>query len=131
MISDEAVRNIQKRKLRRIIGETDFIISLRRPYTLSEAHEISELKLEKIKFQLELNYLMLQDVDGSDERKQLEEERKELQESLAAELSNGLEILETLTNNLRDMGAYDKAEELEILRDVRESELEEVKGKAP
>jgi len=128
MISEEAIRNIQKRKLRRLIGETEFLLSLRRPSTLSEAHDISEMTLEKIKFQLELNYLMLQDVDGTDDRKQLEEERKELQESLAAELSNGLEILDSLMDNLRDIGSYDKAEELEILRDVRESELEEVKG---
>ena len=128
MISDEAMHSIQKRKLRKLIGEVDFLISLKRPSSLSEAHYISEMNLERIKFQLELNSLMLQDADGSDERKQLEEKRNELQESFAAELRNGLEILDTLVDNLRDIGMYDKAEELEILRDVRESELEEVKA---
>ncbi|QLJ52221.1 MAG: hypothetical protein Sv326_0046 [Candidatus Fermentimicrarchaeum limneticum] len=126
MISDEAIHSIQKRKLRRLIGEVDFLISMRRPSTLSEAHEISEMRLEKIKFQLELNSLMLQDADGTDERKELEEERNKLQESFAAELRNGVEIIDTLVDNLRDIGMYDKAEELEILRDVRESELGEV-----
>ena len=128
MISDEAIRSIQKRKLRRLIGEVDFLISLKRPSSLSEAHYISEMNLEKIKFQLELNSIMLQDADGTDERKQLEGERTELQESLAEELRNGLEILDNLVDNLRDIGMYDKAEELEILKDVRESELEEVKA---
>lgn len=128
MISDDVARSIQKRKLRRLIGQTEFLLSLRRPFNLSEAHEISELNVEKIKFQLELNSLMLQDADDSDERRTLEEERKELQSSLADELKNGLEILDTLMNNLRDKGVYDKAEELEILRDVRESELLELTG---
>ena len=127
-MNKESLRIVLKRKLRKLIRETELLLSSRKSYTLSEASEISERTLEKIKLQLKLNSLMLEDAKSDEERKELEEEGKELQAALTAELMNGLEVLNSLIESFRRGGMEDRAEELEILRDVRESELLELTG---
>ena len=128
MLKKETVRTIMERKLRRLIRNTEFLISLRTYATLPEAHELSETVLSKLKLQLKLNSFMLEDARSDQEKKKLEDERKELQAALAAELENGLGILASIITNLKMRDMEEKAEELEILKDVRESELLELTG---
>jgi len=128
MANEEAKRIVLKRKLRRLIRDAEILL-LYTPHTLAEHHEASELKIEKIKFQLELNSLLYDEANDADERKRLEEEEKALEASLADELQNGLEVLGWLVEDFKRYGINDRAEELEILQDVRESELEELTGK--
>jgi len=128
MVNEEARRIVLKRKLRRLIRDAEILL-LYAPHTLAEHHEASELKIEKIKFQLELNSLLYDEAKDAGERKRIEEEKKALQASLADELQNGLELIGWLVEDFKRYGMNDRAEELEILRDVRESELEEIRGK--
>ena len=128
MVNEEARRIVLKRKLRRLIRDAEILL-LYAPHTLAEHHEASELEIEKIKFQLELNSLLYDEAKDAGERKRIEEEKKALQASLADELQNGLELIGWLVEDFKRYGMNDRAEELEILRDVRESELEEIRGK--
>jgi len=114
-----------KRKLRKLIRNTDFLLFLKRPTNAAEAYEISELRMDKLKLQLRLNSLMLEEADG-EERKKLEEERKRLQASLADELRNGIEILDTVIPTLKQAGLEERMQELLILRNLRENELLEL-----
>jgi len=127
MVNEEAKRIVLKRKLRRLIRTTEMLL-LNTPHILVEYHETSEMKIKKIKFQLELNSLLYEEANDADEKKKLEEEKKALELSLADELKNGLEIMDWLIEDVKRYGMNNRAEELEILRDVRESELEELKG---
>lgn len=124
MISEEAVRNIMKKKLRRLIRDDEYLLAFRRPLTGSDAYELSETAIEKLKLQLELNSLMLEDAKNDGEKKKLLEEKKDLKNALALELRDGVEILEGLIANLRKTGAMDSADELEVIMDVRRSELD-------
>jgi len=125
MINKEAKRIVLKRKLRRLIRNIEILL-LDTPYTLAEHHHASELTIDKIKFQLELNSLLYEEAKDADERKKLEEEKKALQASLADELENGIEILDLLVEDFKRYGMNDRAQELTILRYVRQSELEEL-----
>lgn len=126
MPNEQALRKVMKRKIKKSIREIDSILFFMRPTTPSEAYEMSELRTNKLKFQLQLNSLMLEEAVNDGERKQLEEERKRLQASLADELRNGLELLDVLIPHFTQLGLKDKAEELALLRGVRESELRQV-----
>ncbi|MCX6775924.1 MAG: hypothetical protein NT130_03700 [Candidatus Micrarchaeota archaeon] len=127
MVNEEAKRIVIERKLRRLI-RTSNVLLLRIPRNLVDYHEVSELKIQKIKFQLMLNSLLAEEAKGDGEKKKLEDERKALQASLADELKNGVGLIDWLKESMRQRGMNDRAEELEILRDVRESELEELTG---
>lgn len=127
---DEAsIRSIVKKKLRRSINYSDLLVASLIPHTIYDAHDISEVKIRKLKLQLELNSVLLQEADG-DGKKRLEEERKNLQDALALELEDGVEILNTVASNLRLKGREETARQFEILRDIRQSELDEIKGKS-
>jgi hypothetical protein len=122
----EAVRKIMKRKLRKLIRNTDFLLLFKTPLTPEEAYEMSELRMDKLKLQLQLNSLLLEETKDGEERKKLEEERKRLQSMLVDELRNGIEILDVLIPNFKQLGLDEKAEELLVLRAARESELLEL-----
>jgi biopolymer transport protein ExbB/TolQ len=128
MMNDDALRSVLKRKMRRLIDSSELLLASSKPHTLYDAHDISEITIRKLKLQLELNSLLLEEVKNNGDKKKLEEERKELQDALATELENGLEILNTIVASLRLDGKTDKARQLEILRDVRESERDEFKS---
>ena len=125
MVNQEAARIVLKRKLRRLIRTSDLLL-LKIPRNLVDYHESSELKIQKIKFQLKLNSLLAEEANDGVEKKKLDDERKALQTSLADELKNGVEIIDWFRANLKQRGIKDMVEELEILRDVRENELEEL-----
>ncbi|MEM3555908.1 MAG: hypothetical protein QXF56_04290 [Candidatus Micrarchaeia archaeon] len=124
----EAIRKLMKRKLRKLIRNTDMLLFFKTPSSPAEAFEISELRLNKLKFQLQLNSLLLEETKDGEERKKLEEERKKLQNMLADELRNGIEILDILIPDFKQLGLNDKADELLVLRAARESELLELTG---
>jgi 23S rRNA pseudoU1915 N3-methylase RlmH len=130
MVDKASLRTIMKRKLRKLIRDSDFLISIMKPYTSADAHEISERVLQKLNLQLQLNSLMLEDAKTDEEKKKLEEERKKLQATMAEELKSGVEILDIIIANLKLTGMEEKANELEILRDARQSELLELIGGA-
>lgn len=125
MINKEAKRIVLKRKLRRLIRNIEILL-LDTPHTLAEHNQASELTIDKIKFQLKLNSLLCEEAKGADELKKLEEERKALQTSLADELENGIKILDLLIESFKKYGMNDRAEQLTILRYMRETELEEL-----
>ena len=127
MVNQEAARIVLKRKLKRLIRTSDLLL-LKTPRNLVDYHEVSELKIQKIKFQLKLNSLLAEEANDGAERKKLDDERKALQASLTDELKNGVEIMDWLSANLKQRGIKDMAEDLEILRDVRQNELEELTG---
>ena len=126
MINQDAARSVLKRKLTRAIDAVELLLISRTPDTIYDAHDISETTITKIKLQLELNSLLLEEAKDKEEKK-LTEERKELKDDLAVELEDGLDILNTISTSLRLGGNGDLAMEFEILRDVRESELNELK----
>jgi hypothetical protein len=127
MIDQDAVRSAFKRKLIRSIDATELLLLSKNSYTVYDAHDISETTIRKLKLQLELNSILLEEAKDNGEKKKLKEERKELQDDLAMELEEGLDILNAVSTSLRLGGREDLAREFEILRDVRESELNELK----
>jgi hypothetical protein len=128
MTNKDAVRSALKRKLTRAIDATELLLLSKRPDTIYDSHDISETTITKLKLQLELNSILLDEAKGNEEKKKLKEEREELQDDLAVELEDGLDILNTISTSLRLSGKQDLARQFEILRDVRESELNELKG---
>jgi hypothetical protein len=128
MIDYDSIRSIMKKKLRSSIEYTTLLLASKRSYSIFDYHDISEITIRKLKLQLELNSLLLKDERNNGDKKKLEEERKELQDVLVLEIQNGVEILNTLVASLRMDGKDDTARQFEILRDVRESELQELKG---
>lgn len=128
MIDKGAVRSALKRKLTRAIDATELLLLSKKPDTIYDAHDISETTITKLKLQLELNSVLLDEAKDNEGKKKLKEEREELQDDLAAELEDGLDILNTISTSLRLAGKQDLARQFEILRDVRESELNDLKG---
>lgn len=128
MMDEDSERAVLKRKLRRSIDYSDLLLALKKPSTIYEAHDISEITIRKLKLQLLLNSLLLEEAKDKGEKKKLGEERKELQDELIVEFEEGIDILATLAANMRMDGKEDIARQFEILRNVRESELNELKG---
>ncbi len=127
-MDEDSERAVLKRKLRRSIDYSDLLLALKKPSTIYEAHDISEITIRKLKLQLLLNSLLLEEAKDKGEKKKLGEERKELQDELIVEFEEGIDILATLAANMRMDGKEDIARQFEILRNVRESELNELKG---
>jgi len=127
MMNDD-LRSVMKKKLRRSIDYSRLMLAARTPLSLYDEHEISEMTITKLKLELELNSILIEEANNNGEKKRLDEERGELLGSLALELADGLEILNTIASNLRLEGREEIARKFEILRDIRESELNELKG---
>lgn len=127
-MNNVSVRSILKKKLRRSIDSSELLLASKRSDSIYDVHDISEITIKKLKLQLELNSLLLQEAKDNGEKKKLEEERKELQDALILELEDGVEILTTIVASLRLDGSDDIARQFEILSYVRESELDELKG---
>lgn len=128
-MDEVSMRAVLKRKLRRSINYSDLLLASLAPHTIYNAYDISEITIRKLKLKLELNSILLQDAVDKDEKKKLEEDRNDLQEALAIELEEGIEILDTVASSLRLDGKDDIARQFEILKYIRESELEELKVK--
>ncbi|NYZ75758.1 hypothetical protein H0N98_00725 [Candidatus Micrarchaeota archaeon] len=127
-MTNDYMRSVMKKKLRRFIDYTKLMLAARNPSTLYDAHEISEITIRKLKFELELNSILLEEAKNNGEKEKLDEERKELRDTLALELADGVEILSTIAANLRLDGREELARQFEILRDIRESELNDLNG---
>jgi hypothetical protein len=125
---EDAARSVMKKKLKRLINYSKLMLASRSPSTLYDAYDISEITIRKLKFQLELNSILLEEAENNGDKEKLEDERKELQDDLALELINDVELLSTIAANLRLGDREDIARQFEILRDIRQSELNELKG---
>jgi hypothetical protein len=119
--------SVMKKKLKRFIAYSELMLAARNPSTLYDAYDMSEITIRKLKFQLELNSILLEEAKNS-EKKKLEDERKELQDNLILELMDDVELISTIAANLRLDGKDEIARQFEILRDIRESELDEFKA---
>jgi hypothetical protein len=126
-MNPDGVRSILKKKLRRSIDYSELLLASKRSDSIYDAHDVSEITIRKLKLQLELNSLLLEETKDNGEKKRLEEERKRLQAMLALELEEGIDILTTVAVGLRLDGKEDVARQFEILRAVRESELRELR----
>jgi len=128
MEHEDAVHSVMKKKLNRLINYSKLMLASRSPSTIYDAYDLSEITIRKLKFQLELNSILLEEAENNGDKEKLEDERKELQDDLALELINDVELLSTIAANLRLGDREDIARQFEILRDIRQSELDELKS---
>jgi hypothetical protein len=123
MVDYNSARSVLRKKLRKSIDSTELLLASKNPGSIYDEHDVSEITIGKLKLQLALNSILMEEAKDDGEKKKLEEKRKELQDALNQELQDDADLLNIIVEYLTLRGKEDVARRFEILKYIRQSEI--------